>query len=256
MSVTLLASVIWIDESYPAVLLARKAKRLRSETKNWALHSESEESGGSVKELSRRYFIVPIEMMVDPIAFFINLYASFCYAIIYLQASHRAQQNTTTNMPRSTIPAFPIEFGEIRHWNMLVSAVPFTAIIVGIVFATMINIWGALNYNKRLVANNGQGIPEARLPPMMIGSIFFAIGLFIMAWTSKASIHWIGFCFGAMCLGLGFHTVFLSALAYLVDTYLGLAVSALAANLFMRSMLAGAFPLFARACKCYQGSAF
>lgn len=79
-----MASVIWIDESFPPVLLARKAKRIRSETYNWALHSQSEESGGSLKELSRRYLIVPFEMLVDPITFVINLYAAFVYAIIYL----------------------------------------------------------------------------------------------------------------------------------------------------------------------------
>jgi hypothetical protein len=90
---TLLASVIWIEESFPPVLLARKAKQIRSETKNWALHSQSEESGGSVKELARRYLVVPFEMMVDPIAFFINLYASFCYAIIYLQVYLKSMRN-------------------------------------------------------------------------------------------------------------------------------------------------------------------
>jgi hypothetical protein len=85
---------------------------------------------------------------------------------------------------------------------------------------------------------------------MMIGSVFFAAGLFIMAWTGEDSIHWIGFCIGSACLGLGFFTIFQSALAYLVDTYLTLSASAIAANMFMRSMLAGAFPLFATARKC------
>ncbi|KAF2684156.1 MFS general substrate transporter [Lentithecium fluviatile CBS 122367] len=230
LGVALVASVIWIDESFAPVLLARKAKRLRFETENWALHSQSEKSSGSMKALARKYLIVPFEMLVDPIAFFINLYASFVYAIIYL-----------------TIPAFPVEFVQVRHWNQLRGALPFIAIMVGVFFACGINIWGALNYKKVFIANNNRGIPEARLPPMMIGSVFFAAGLFIMAWTSEAPIHWIGFCVGAMCIGLGFHTIFLSALGYLVDTYLMLAASALAANLFMRSILAGAFPLFARA---------
>lgn len=84
---------------------------------------------------------------------------------------------------------------------------------------------------------------------MMIGSVFFASGLFIMAWTGDDKIHWIGFCIGAACLGLGFFAIFQSAVGYLVDTYLMLSASAIAANMFMRSFLAGAFPLFATARK-------
>jgi hypothetical protein len=55
------------------------------------------------------------------------------------------------------------------------------------------------------------------------------------------------FAIGGACVGLGFFVIFQSAVNYLVDTYLMLAASALAANMFMRSILAAAFPLFARA---------
>ncbi|KAF1967775.1 hypothetical protein BU23DRAFT_482371 [Bimuria novae-zelandiae CBS 107.79] len=102
-------------------------------------------------------------------------------------------------------------------------------------------------YLDSLIANQGKLVPEARLMPMMIGSIFFAAGLFVMGWTSALDIHWIGFRVGAASLGLGFFTIFQSALNYLVDTYLMVAASALAANMFMRSVLAAAFPMFANA---------
>ena len=57
------------------------------------------------------------------------------------------------------------------------------------------------------------------------------------------------FCVGAACIGLGFFTIFQSAINYLVDTYLMLAAIALAADMFMRSILAAAFPLFASYCE-------
>ena len=57
----------------------------------------------------------------------------------------------------------------------------------------------------------------------------------------------LSFCVGAACIGLGFFTIFQSAINYLVDVYLMLAASALAANMLMRSVLAAAFPLFANA---------
>lgn len=66
------------------MLLARKATRIRHETKNWAIHSKSQEASTSFKAMARKYLMVPFEMLVDPIAFVINLYAAFVYAIIYL----------------------------------------------------------------------------------------------------------------------------------------------------------------------------
>lgn len=230
LAAALFFSFLYIPESYPPVLLKRKAAALRLSTKNWALHSASEETGTSLGELSRKYLIVPLEMLIDPIAFCINLYSAFTYAIIYL-----------------AVPAFLFEFQQVRHWNILVSSIPFTAVIIGVLCASIVIMWGALQYKKRFEAAGNKVIPEARLLPMMVGSFFFAAGLFVMGWTADPSIHWIGFCIGSSMLGLGFFSVFQSALGYLVDTYMSLAASVIAANMFMRSMLAGAFPLFASA---------
>ena len=149
----------------------------------------------------------------------------------------------------SAVTAFPVEFQQTRGWNAVRGSLPFLSIVIGVLFASCVNIWGQFYYLKRFNANNKKIIPEARLMPMMIGSFFFAPGLFIMGWTSKADVHWTGFCIGAACLGFGFFTIFQSALNYLVDTYLMLAASALSANMFMRSVLAASFPLFANACK-------
>jgi hypothetical protein len=147
------------------------------------------------------------------------------------------------------VPALQFEFSVIRQWNAIVSTAPFTAIIIGVLLGGVVLAAGAAYYKKRVIMNENKAIPELRLLPMMVGSVFFTAGLFIMAWTAKANIHWIGFSIGSACLGLGFFAIFQSALAYLVDTYLMLSASTLAANMFMRSILAGAFPLFSRACK-------
>jgi len=64
--------------------------------------------------------------------------------------------------------------------------------VIGVILAVAINLWGQSYYRKRLIANGNKVVPEARLLPMMIGSIFFAAGLFIMGWTSSASVQWIG----------------------------------------------------------------
>lgn len=49
---------------------------------------------------------------------------------------------------------------------------------------------------------------------------------------------------GIFFTGVGFTAIFQASLNYLVDTFTRYAASAVAANMFLRAMFAGAFPLF------------
>ncbi len=49
---------------------------------------------------------------------------------------------------------------------------------------------------------------------------------------------------GVVISGAGFFTIFQAAINYLIDTFQRYAASAIAANTFLRSAFAGAFPLF------------
>jgi hypothetical protein len=79
---------------------------------------------------------------------------------------------------------------------------------------------------------------------MMLGSLFFAAGLFMFGWTSPSHIFWLAPCIGLVCMGFGFFTIFQAALNYLIDTFQRYSASAVAANTFLRSVFAGVFPLF------------
>ncbi|CRG85103.1 putative MFS-type transporter C947,06c [Talaromyces islandicus] len=219
--------VIFLDETYPPALLVSKARRLRYETGNWALHSKHEEWDVNLREMGNKYLIRPFALLFTPICFAIALYASFVYGILYLN-----------------LAAFPIEFEEERGWNQVVGALPFLALLIGIFIGAFVNILNQRFYIKKFKANNNRPVPEARLPPMMLGSISFAAGMFIFAWTSDRTIHWIAPVIGAVCMGLGFFTIIQAALNYLVDTFSSTAASAVAANTFLRSVFAATFPLF------------
>jgi len=78
---------------------------------------------------------------------------------------------------------------------------------------------------------------------MMVGSVVFAVGLFVFAWTSPPHIHWMWSQVGAACVGFGFFTIIQPGLNYTVDTFTDSAASAIAALTFMRSMVAGGLPL-------------
>jgi multidrug resistance protein len=224
----LVLDIIFIDESSEAILLLRKARRLRFETGNWALHAKHEEWDVSFRELVHKYLIRPFQLLMNPICFLVALYASFVYGILY-----------------ANLAAFPIVFEELRGWNTLVGALPFLAVLIGISIGGAANVLNQQYYLKRFHQNGDRAVPEARLPPMMFGSVFFASGLFIFAWTADpGNAPWIAPCIGAAFIGLGFFTIFQSALNYLVDTFTIYAASAVAANTFLRSCFAGAFPLF------------
>lgn len=77
--------VIFVDESYPPRLLVYKARRLRHQSGNWALHAKFEEWDVSIKELASKFLVRPLQLLMTPICALIALYASFCYGILYMQ---------------------------------------------------------------------------------------------------------------------------------------------------------------------------
>lgn len=222
--------VILLDESYPPVLLVYKARRLRHVSGNWALHARHEEWDVSFKEMANKYLVVPFALLATPICFLVALYASFCYGILYL-----------------CLASFPIAFQEERGWNQVVGQLPFLALLIGVLIGAAANLLNQKFYIKQFRANDCRPVPEARLPPMMAGSILFSAGLFIFGWTSNHNLPWIAPAIGAACMGFGFFTIFQAALNYLIDTFPTVSASAVGANTFLRSCFAGAFPLFARA---------
>lgn len=223
----LLNAIIFIDETYPQALLVKKAQRLRHETGNWALHAKFEEWDVSISELTRKFLVRPIQLLCTPICFLMALYASFCYGILYMQ-----------------LGAVPIIFGEVRGWGTLSSELPFLGILLGTVTGAGINIFNQIAYNKAFHAAGDRAVPEKRLPPMMLGSVLFAGGQFITAWTAEpSSAPWIAPVIGLYLMGCGFNTIFQAALNYLVDTFRQYSASAVAANTFLRSMFAAGFPL-------------
>lgn len=223
----LACGVVFIDETYPPVLLVAKARRLRHDTGNWALHARFEEWDVSVAELGRKFLVRPFQLLGTPICCLMALYASFCYGILYMQ-----------------LGAVPFIFGELRGWNLLESELPFLAICLGTVTGAALNILNQLAYNKAYHASGDRAVPEKRLPPMMLGSVLFAAGQFITAWTADPrDAPWIAPVLGLYLMGCGFNTIFQAALNYLVDTFQKYAASSVAANTFLRSVFAAGFPL-------------
>ncbi|KAJ5611092.1 hypothetical protein N7510_007811 [Penicillium lagena] len=220
----------FLPEVYPLVILKRKAERLRKETNNPAYyhpheHLELDFHSIMTKQLSRPWKMLLTEPIVTCIAF----YAAFVYGVMYL-----------------TLEVFPIVFQDIRGWDPLVGSLPFLALLIGVISAVGLNIWNQFYYNKISRAANGRPVPEARLPPMAFGAIFFVVGVFWFAWTAKPPHHWILPCLAAMFIGAGFNCIFQQCLNFLIDVYRLYAASATAAVTFLRSIMATGLPLAAK----------
>lgn len=73
----LIVDVIVLDESYPPRLLVFKARRLRHETGNWALHAKFEEWDVSFREMAIKFGVRPFVMLTTPICFLMALYVGW-----------------------------------------------------------------------------------------------------------------------------------------------------------------------------------
>jgi MFS family permease len=74
-----------LPETYMPVLEQRHAKKLRRETKQWALHSKMDETPVSFKDFTTRYMTRPFVMLsVEPILALMTIYISFVFGLVYL----------------------------------------------------------------------------------------------------------------------------------------------------------------------------
>ncbi len=151
-----------MPEVFPGVLLKRKAARLRKETGDERYWHPHEQEKIKLSNVFQKYLLRPLKMLVtEPMITAIAIYASFVYGLLYM-----------------TLEIFPIVYVEERGWGLVSSSLPFLGLLVGVIASMGINI-GNQPYYIRAVANNkGRAVPEARLPPMILGGWLFVIGLF------------------------------------------------------------------------------
>lgn len=77
------------------------------------------------------------------------------------------------------------------------------------------------------------------------GGVLVPLSLFWLAFTTYKSVPWIVPIVASIPFGTGILWCFTSTFTYLVVAYRPIAASAMAANTFVRTSFAAAFPLFA-----------
>ncbi|KAF5364598.1 hypothetical protein D9758_005617 [Tetrapyrgos nigripes] len=230
-----IALFLIVPETFIPVLTARKAARLRRETKNdvwWAsLDRQNNNLGQAILISCYR----PFQLMIrDPMASLLNLWTSLVLGILYL-----------------AFQAFPVVF-ELGHgFSTQQTGMSFLGIGLGMLLALATQgYWNGVMKRETEKAEKeglrGGAPPEARLYMGEVGGILIPLGLLLIAVLTPPSIPWpLPIILGSVLFGAGVYFCFTSTFTYLVTAYRPIAASAMASNSAMRSTFAAVFPLFA-----------
>jgi MFS transporter, DHA1 family, multidrug resistance protein len=108
--------ILIVPETSHSKILQSRAKKIRFETKNWAIHSQRDTININPKSLVNTYLLRPFEMLFrEPILLLVTVYMALIYGELYL-----------------FFEAYPISFQEERGWNQGVGALPFLGILIGV----------------------------------------------------------------------------------------------------------------------------
>ncbi|KAF3761845.1 MFS general substrate transporter [Cryphonectria parasitica EP155] len=225
------ASVFFLRETYAPVLLAGKAVALRRRTGIWGIHARHERVEVDAAVLAETYLAQPLRMLAsEPIVLLVSLYMSFIYGLVYC-----------------LLEAYPVVFESTYGMEPGISGLPFLAVLLGVVLGVCYILSHLGSYRRKLAENKNVPVPEWRLRPTLLGGPVFAVGIFWFGWTGfTAKIHWAVPTIAGVFIGFGVLCVFLPCFNYLIDAYLPLAASTVAANIILRSTVAAAFPLFSK----------
>ena len=198
-------NVLFLEETYPPVVLVQKASELRRRTLNWGIHAKQEEIEVDFGELVTKNFSRPLRLLfTEPIVLLLSLYMAFIYGLLYL-----------------FLTAYPIVFQRIHGMNPGVGGLPYFGMVFGMILAGLYIVFTQKSYARKLAANNNVTIPEWRLPPAIAGGVSFTLGVFWFGWSGyRADIHWIAPTLSGLLTGFGLLAIFLQSLNYLVDSYL------------------------------------
>ncbi|OQE24632.1 hypothetical protein PENSTE_c007G04864 [Penicillium steckii] len=223
--------LLFLPETSSATILLRRAQRLRKvfNDNRFMSQSEIDQRNMRLSDVAIDALVKPLEITIkDPAVLFVQVYTAIIYGIYY---------SFFEVFPL----VYPVDYGMSLGEVGLVFLCILVACILGVIsYALYIHFW----MNPRIV-RFGFPAQEARLLPALPASFGPTIGLFLFAWTARASIHWIAPTIGITIYGATVFIVMQCVFVYIPLTYPRYAASLFAANDFFRSALACGSVLFA-----------
>lgn len=184
---------VLVPETYHPVLLRNKALKMRKETGDERWKAPMEKMHRSIPKTIAYSLLRPFQLLfLEPMCLNLCLFSAILLGILYL-----------------FFGAFPVVFEDNHGFTLSQTGLSFLGIFVGMIAGCCTDPFFQKNY-KRLIRNReiatgevGGSEPEYRLPPAIAGSVLVPIGLFLFAWTTYASVHWVLPIIGSGIFGMG-----------------------------------------------------
>lgn len=191
--------------------------------------SEIDQHNIRISQIAIDALVKPMEITIkDPAMLFVQIYTAIIYGIYY-----------------SFFEVFPLVYPVYYHMNLGQVGLVFLCILVSCILAIVVYFSYLYFWMNPRIVRFGLPVQEKRLIPALPSSLGPTIGLFLFAWTSRASIHWIVPTIGITIYGGTVFIVMQCIFVYIPLSYPMYAASLFAANDFFRSALACGSVLFA-----------
>ncbi|KAF2797061.1 MFS general substrate transporter [Melanomma pulvis-pyrius CBS 109.77] len=226
-TVTLVSFVV-LRETYPPVLLERKAARLRKATGSDRYQSRLKPEG-SRTECILKAIVRPARMFIlSPIVMSMCIYIAILYGLLYV-----------------LFTTFTFVYQDIYNFSARGAGLSFISSGIGnlLGLATM-GIFSDRIIRSR-IAKGKEYVPEDRLSLYLTvpSALLLPLGLIMYGWTVENRVHWIAPMIGTGLVGFGMIGIVMSVQTYLIDSFPLHAASVTAANTVLRSLLGALLPL-------------
>lgn len=220
---------MFLRETNEAILLNRKAARLREETGNTKLYLRTA-SKLTPRQTVIRAVLRPTKMLIfSPIVLLFSLYTAFVFGLIFL-----------------LFATFPTVFETNYGFSTQMSGLAYLGLGIGMFLGIIIFRRLSDRVSKGKEEKSGESRPEMRLLLMVWFSPVTPIGFFWYGWSAEEQTHWIVPILGTFLIGFGAFFIILATQIYFVDTFgPEAAASALAANTVVRNLFGAFIPLAA-----------
>ncbi|KAF2008410.1 benomyl/methotrexate resistance protein [Aaosphaeria arxii CBS 175.79] len=217
---------IFQEETYPLILLQRKAARLRKETGDSSLRAAAKPERNAA-QIFARSIIRPLRLLfLSPIVSLLSLYQGVMYGYLYL-----------------LFTTFPTVFR--NRYGFSAGSIGLVYIGLGVGSGISVPIVGfVMDHTAKSVIRKGRELnPEHRLIPLLPVCFCMPIGLFWYGWAAEAKTHWVVPILGTVFVGMGINTLIMCAMTYLIDAHPLYEASAAAAGAATRSLIGAVLPL-------------
>ncbi|KAK7057774.1 putative efflux pump antibiotic resistance protein [Favolaschia claudopus] len=234
-AVMLVVEICTFHETYPPVILRKRAERLRRSTgdPNYRTPYDRPKDCKSVVITVTRTLTRPLRLLAfHPIIQVTSVIQACSFGILYI-----------------VFTSFATLWTEEYNQPTELSGLHYIACAAGEVAGTQIGgpLMDMLYHRMRERAPNGVPRPESRLLLTFPGWLLIGIGLLVYGWAAQYHVHWAAIDAAVFVYMFGAQIADMPMQAYVMDVYSEHTSSALAANQFLASLTGFLFPLFAPA---------